>query len=264
MAKKSQEVAVSASESSIDILKDAYPVEAGSVRINLPRIEYVSQDKLEGKGKDKKVTVAAGTFFTSHETDETNDEGKKIWKKEEIGQEFSGIIFFKRKQLKMFDEKTQLFTNSPIYDHNDEIIPLFCNQSQIAKGTPDELKKKYEFEAPDGKTKSKLEEHRILYILYAGEFYQMDIRGSSMYSFLSYERKAIVPTVVTAFSSEAKVKGSNEWNQMTFEIERKISESEAGEVIAKVNEIKATIATMKSNFNKPDQLEAYVEESKKF
>ncbi len=182
--------------------------------------------RVEGKGKNKKITVveAAGTFFTEHETDEkeevTAEDGtvsqKPIWKKTELGESIEVVILYQRRQLRMYDEKTELYTSSPVFDTDDDVIKLFCNKNEVGKGTPAELKSKYMYQDKDGKQKCKLEENRILYVLYEGEKYQLNLRGSSMYAYLTYARKTIPNTVVTRLSSEAKEKGDIAWNQMTF------------------------------------------------
>lgn len=248
MSEKTKAVANVANEETLALLQDSYPVEQGPSRISLPRLGLVSQDKTEGKGKSLHVVSEAGTFFTEKQTEEEDADGKKIWEKTEIGTTIEGIILYQRKQLKMYDQATEEFTSSPIYDNDDEVVPLWCNKAEVAKGTPAELKAKYQYVDDSGKTKSKLEDNRILYVLYDGEIYQMNLRGSSMYSFLTYARKTLPPSVITTFSSEAKEKGSIAWNQMTFAATRKLNQTEAEEVLAKVQEIKTAIRLEKSQY----------------
>ncbi len=241
---------VQASEAQMQELRNSFPQDPGFTRIMLPRITFKSQDVTEGKGKAMKVVMEAGTFIEERETEELDEEtGKKIWEKTELGLEIEGTIIFQRKQLRYFDETTEEFTASPVFDDENEIVPLFCNKAEIAKGTPAELKKLYEY-TKDGKIKSKLEENRILYILKDGELYQLNLRGSSMYSFLAYSRKTLCPSVVTVMNSEAKEKGSIAWNQMTFEVVRALSQEEIAGVIEKINEIKESIAEEKAFFGK--------------
>lgn len=249
----SKEIISSPSEESLQALRDLTPQEAGFTRVMLPRITFKSQDVTEGKGKAMKVIVEAGTFIEERETDdEDEDTGKKIWDKTELGSEIEGIILVPRKQLKYFDESTEEFTSSPVYDEDTEIVPLFCNKVEIARGTPAELKKGYEY-VKDGKTKSKLEENRILYILRGEEIFQLNLRGSSMYSFLAYARKTLVPSVVTKMNSESKEKGSIAWNQMTFVPSRVLSQDELNDVISKIREIKQGIADEKAYFGNQAQ-----------
>jgi len=249
---KTKALAVTASNEVLAQLAEAYPQEKGGTYITLPRLSLVSQDKTEetGKGKDKQITViaAAGDFYTEKQGEEVDEEGKKIWDKEEIGTEFEGIIFFKRHQLKMYDEATEEFTSSPVYDSPDEVIPLWCDKKEVAKGTPAELKAKYMFTNKKGKEVSALEDNRILYVLYKGEAYQMNLRGSSMYSLLSYEKTVSAPTVVTEFSSEAMEKGEICWNKMTFKAVRKLTTEEAEKVAELQKEAIEAIGASKASF----------------
>jgi hypothetical protein len=238
-----------ASDKQLAELQSEFPTEPTFNRIFLPRLGLVSQDKTEGKGKKMKVVAEAGEFFIERQTEEVNpDTGYKIWERDEIGEEFEGVILYQRKQLRMYDENTEKYSSTPIYDNEDEVLPLFCDKKQIEKGTPQELKAIYEYEGDNGRMKSKLEDNRIVYVLYKGEMYQMNLRGSSMYSYMSYTRKTTPNTVVTTFNSEAKEKGSIEWNQMTFDAKRPLSSKEADEVIAKTVEIKEAIVAEKAHF----------------
>lgn len=238
-------------------LSQAMPVEPGFKKIILPRLGFYSQDQIEGKGKNMKVTTEAGTFYFENQSEEVDENGKKIWAREEIGSSVEGIILFQRKQLKLYDEKTEKYTNSPIYDSEEEIVPLFCDKKEIKRGKPAELKESYKYTDKNGKTKSALEENRILYILIDEKLYQLNLRGSSMYSFFTYQRKTLVPSVVTKITSEPKEKGEINWNQMIFTAERQITETEAEKVISIINDTKLAIIQEKGNFKSDDQLENY-------
>jgi len=250
MSKQTKEVATAASPEVLSQLTQSYPVEQSAMRIILPRISMASQDKTEGKGKAMRVVTEAGTFFIESETDEINeDTGKKVWAKDEIGRSFEGIVVFKRKQLRYYDESTETYTLSPVYDNDDDVVPLFSNKKEVAKGTPKELKARPEYAyEKDGKVKSKLEDNRILYVLSAGELYQMSLRGSSMYSFMSYERQTNVPTVLTEFSSEPQEKGTICWNKMTFKPLRTLSAEEAKLAVEKREMIITAIKIEKSSY----------------
>jgi hypothetical protein len=239
--KKSQEVAV-VDQQMLAELKEMYPTEIGNfTRISLPRIGFASQDVVEGKGKASKVTVEAGTFFIEKQTEETDAEGKKIWSKEEIGKELEGIILYHRYQLSFYDEAKEEYSSTPVYDSQDEVLPLFCAKKQIAKGTPKELKALYKFVGEDGKEKSKLKDNRIVYVLMKDELYQLNLHGSSMYSFMKYGRTVVPPSVITKFTSEPQVKGKIEWNMMMFTSMRPIHAEEAADIVSKVKEIKLAI-----------------------
>lgn len=224
-------------------LKDMYPQETGGFnRIKLPRLSYFAQDVIEGKGKTSKVVIEAGTFFEEHETDEVNPETKKkVWDKKEIGPTFDGIILYHRYQLSFYDEATELYTSSPVFDSQDEVMPLWCDGKQIAKGTPAELKKLYKFVGEDGKEKSKLKDNRIVYVLYKNELFQLNLHGSSMYSFMKYVRTVNPPTVITTFASEFQEKGKIQWNMMTFNSKNSIAPEMFPEIVARVKEIKMAI-----------------------
>lgn len=255
MSKK--ELANVASAEVIAALEDSFPVETGFLKTQYPRLKFVSQDVTEetGKGKDKKIKVitAAGTFLAERQTDEEveNKDGQmvKAWESTDLGEEVEGIILFKRNQLRMFDESTEEYTSSPVFDTPEEIIPLFCNKKEIAKGTPAELKAKYAYtDEKTGKQKSKLEDNVILYVLIDGEVLQLNLRGSSMYSFLTYRRKVVPNTVLTRMSSTAEENGSIRWNKMSFEKIRPITAKEGEEIMQRLQEIKNEINAEKSQF----------------
>ncbi len=239
-------------ESTEDVMKqlsDAYPNDPGAMKIILPRIEMYSQDKFEGKGKAAKLIKEAGMFAISEQTEEVDeDTGKKVWESTEIGTKMEGIILYQRKQLRSYNESTEQYTSSPVYDKDDEILPLFCEKKEVARGTPAELKKNYEYKDKEGKLKSKLEDNRILYILYKDKIYQMNLRGSSMWSFRSYARTIVPNTVVTKFSSESKEKGTIAWNQMTFAIARDLDAEELRDVLKKVQQLQNSIALEKQQY----------------
>lgn len=242
-------------EETFAILRESYPVEqGGGNKIFLPRLGMVSQDKVEetgtGRNKTIKVIAPAGEFFIENQTEEVDENGKRMWDRKELGDTIEGIILYQRKQLKMYDEKTEQYTSSPVYDDESEIVPLFCDKVEVAKGTPEELKAKYQYTADNGKTRSKLEDNRILYVLYDGEVYQMNLRGSSMYSFMTYARSVLVPSVITQFSSESKEKGTIAWNQMTFTAVRPLGQKEALDIAGRVQEIRSTVEAEKAQYSK--------------
>jgi len=248
---KTKELSTTVSKEVLAQLNEAYPVEQGYNRISLPRLGMYSQDQTEGKGKAMKVISEAGTFYTEKQTDDIDEEtGKKVWNREEIGTDVEAIIVYQRKQLKMYDVATEKYTSSPIYDDENEVLKLWCDKQEVASGTPEELKKKYQYtDEKTGKIKSHLEENRILYVLLNDELYQLNLRGSSMYSFLKYRRNVLPISCVTRMSSESKEKGSIEWNQMTFEKVRDITAKEGDMVLSKIREIKTAIGMEKAQFS---------------
>jgi hypothetical protein len=247
-SKKNTELMVAPDEQMLAELRANTPQEKGFDRIMLPRLSFASQDKMEGEGKNKKVVVEAGTFFTEKQSEEVDEEGKKLWEKTELGNTIEATVIYTRKQLRLYDEATEKYTSSPIYDTDEEIIPLFLDKKEIARGTSKDLKAMYAYKGEDGKTKSKLEENRVLYVLYEGEVYQMSLRGSSMYSWLSWVRTTLPSSVLTEISSESRSKGKIEWNAMTFKALRSLSAEEVGKVIELQREIKHGIQAEKEYY----------------
>jgi glycerophosphoryl diester phosphodiesterase len=262
----SKEVSTAASNEALAALRDAFPVDPSAARIILPRLTLVSQDKVKetGTGKAKKIEVltAAGTYLTEVETDEEDADGKKVWKKTEIGESFDGVILYQRKQLRMYDAKTEQFTSSPIYDTDDETVPLFASKAEVARGTPAELKSKYmTTDEQTGKPKSKLEDNVVLYVKKSDDqkVYQLTFRGSSMYSFKQYSRKVLVPSVETTFSSEARAKGTTNWNMATFAVKRRLDANEIAAVTDEVNSIRSMVAAEKSQYGSFKQTDYVVD-----
>ena len=238
--KKSTEITTTASKESLETLEKLYPKEQSFSRILLPRITFLSQDKMEGKGKNMKVVAEAGTFIS----EKPNEAGE--WEKEELGKEIDVQIFYHRRQLRYWDATNESFVNSPIYDTDEDIIPLFQDKKEIARGTQKELQARYP--ALEGRKTSPLQDERVLYVLYRGEAYQMSIKGGSKWAFLTYSRKVNPSTVTTTISSEEKENGSITWNQMIFAEGSKISEKEAREIILKAEDIKLAIIAEKSYY----------------
>ncbi len=239
--KTTAEVMTTADAELLAQLAAAYPQDAGVARMLLPRLTFKSQDVMEGTGKNKKVVIEAGTFFTERATDEKDTDGKTVWDKEELGLTIEGFIVYKRKQLRYYDEPNDVFYSTPIFDDVNDVLPLFKGKEQHARGTTAELKAMFEYvDSESGKTRSKLEDNVVLYVLYADELYQLSLRGSSMYSFKDYERKVSpsVSAVLTHFNSQPQEKGSIQWNQMTFTALRTVTSDEARTVLNHQADIK--------------------------
>lgn len=217
--------------------------EPGFTRLMLPRIGFKSQDVMEGKGKNKVVTTEAGTFLIERPTDEKDENGKTIWSKKEIGLDMEAFIVYPRKQLRYYDEPTETYYSTPIYDDSEDIIPLFAAGKKVATGTPAELKKSFEYVNADGKTVSKLENNVVLHIVKDGELFQMNLRGSSMYSYMDFARKTKPSPLayLIHFSSTPMEKGSIEWNQMTFKTVRQVTADEIAELQGHIDAIKDAI-----------------------
>lgn len=239
------QVSVTLTDEQRAILGQLTPQEQGYTRISLPRLGMYSQDKFEGKGKSAVLVKEAGMFYT--EVPPTEKDGE--WTKQELGTQMEGIVLYHRKQLSYYDNATEKYTSSPIYDTPEDVIPLFLDGKEVQRGTPAELKAKYAYTDPDdGKVKSKLEDMRVLYILKDGQVFQMSLRGSSMWSFSKYAKSCLVSSVLTGFNSESKENGSIAWNQMTFDALREITPEEASVVIDNLQKITTSIAEEKAYF----------------
>lgn len=258
MAKKN-ELMVAASDTQLAQLASGLPQGEGFTRILTPRFGMVSQDilKEEGVGKNKKVTLetAEGAFFTEHETDETitREDGTeaKEWQKDFLDEENPEvIILFQRKQLRYYDTGEEKYTSSPIFDRDDEQVVLFKDRKEVARGTIAELKALYPaVSKKTGKATSDLKDVAILYVLYNGELMQMNLHGTSLWSFQSYKRKVAPPTVITLLGAEHCEQGDTKWSKVTFSAKRPLSKDEADLAIEKVTEIKEAIAGEKAYFS---------------
>ena len=244
-------------------LLDGFFVQEGYKKTSFPRISFTSQDKTEGKGKTLHVVTEAGTFFTVRPTDELNEDGKSVWEKKDLGKQIELHIIFERRQLRMYDSATEKFTSSPIYDNATDIVPLFCDKQQVDKGTPAELQAKYMTKTTaKGKPKSALEEERVLYVILDGVTYSMNIRGTSMYQFLSYKKSINPAKVITVITSEEKSSGQVSWNQMNFTALRPINKEEYDMVISTVRDLANGIVEEKAYFNKEEPAQTERAEAK--
>lgn len=260
IVKKNTSVVSAPSQAIIEALRNEYPEEQGFVRNYLPRLGMFSQDVTEGKGKAMKVVTEAGTFFVDRKMEENDAKGKIQFEKNEIGDSMKGVIIFQRRQLRHYDEATEEYTSSPIFDFDTDVVKLFKNKKEVASGTAAELKALAKFQiTKDGKTKSALEENKILYVVYGKdhEIFEMNLRGSSMYSYKSYAKELhanekVPSLVLTKFTSEACEKGDINWNKMMFSVERDLTGSEAEAIFEQVKELKSSIAQERSFFANKD------------
>ena len=227
MSKQKQEV----SAEMLAELNASVPVIEGNSRTTFPRLAMLSKDisEVTGTGKNKKVKIveAAGTFYTEQPTGKevAGADGKlrKEYEKKFIeGETLDVIIAYHRRQLRYFDEGLKKYISSPIYDSADQVIPLFLDKRQIAKGTQKELQALYPAQTAKGKPSSGLIEEKILYVIYEGEMYQINLGRASKYSFQDYARTTNIAGVVTTIGSIEETKGSNTYRKMTFTVNRVI------------------------------------------
>jgi hypothetical protein len=232
------------------------PKENTFIRKTFPRISFTSQDKTEGKGKSMTVVEEAGTFFIEKPTDETNEQGKKIWSHDEIGKSFEGVIFFTRKKLSYYDQAAGKFISSSMYDQDTDEIVLWQDGKQLAKGTKAELQAPYMFTKEDGKKSCKLAENKILYVYYNGEVYEFTIKGTSMFEYSAYYKQwnGEPNKNLTLISSVEAENGATRWNKTTYTRVRQLTQEEwditrglAREMIEGIAEEKAYFASMNTD-----------------
>lgn len=242
-----------ASEDQLAQLKAMYPQEDTYQKIQVPRLGMLAKDVVEesGTGKNKKLTVvnAAGEFYI--ERQETNEEGERVWKKEFIeGDTIDVLIAYNRKQLSMWDDGLEVFVNTPIYDSADDILPLWEGGKEIARDTPANLQARYPSLTQKNKPSSKLKEVKILYVIYDGDVYQVNLSQSSKWEFLSYSKSANPATVVTTIGSVEETNGSNTYRKMTFTNAGTITSYQAVQVIETANMIRSSIESEKAFYSR--------------
>lgn len=254
---KKQELVSTLSEEARALANASFPKDPGYARVSIPRINFVSQDKTETvvnpktKKKEVKLVAEAGTFSRSVPTDVINeDTGKKEWEQQEIGIAMQAIVIFARKQLRHYDGASWI--NSSMYDDESDIIPLFKDGAEIARGTAKELQAMPEFDGTDraGKPKSKLEENKVIFLMFKLDedsdyaLHQLTVRGSSMFSFKDYTKKVTPSTVLTEMSSVGEKNGAIEWNKITFKAVRELSQDEFDTFVA------PNVASMQEDINR--------------
>lgn len=269
MAKKeTQEVTTTADAAVLAALGAQVPADAGFTRIQLPRIAFKAKAKIEQDPDDEdkmKVIFKAGSFFTERETEEKDEEGKVVWDRQNIGVTLEGIVVYKRKQLRYYDEPSTTYYSTPIFDTPDQVIPLFAGGKKIASGTPAALKKMdlFKFEK-DGKTRSNLSDNTIVYLLVGEELFQFSITSiGAIIDFSKYGQKVQygLAANVTRFTSTKEVKGDNNYNALAFEAARLITAEEAVLVQEKINLVVDAINAEKefyANMSEDSAVEAAV------
>ncbi len=234
------------SEQQLATLNESFPVMGENTRPSYPRFGMLSKDITEetGTGKNKKIKVieAAGTFYTEKDEGEVSDEGKKVWTKTFIeGDTVDVIITYHRKQLRRYDESLGKFYSTPIYDSADQVIPLYLDKQIVKRGTPAELQSMYPKLTQKGKPSSDLKEETILYVIYEGETYQMNLSQSSKWSFKDYTKSVNPSTVMTSLGSVEETFGANTFRKVTFAKGRMIDGDEFELVSENQSALKETV-----------------------
>lgn len=215
-------------------LNESYPVSEESNRVSYPRFGMLSKDitEVSGTGKNKKIKIiqSAGTFFTDKDLGEVNDEGKKVWTREYLGEEddyaIEVIIAFHRRQLRMYDSSLEKFYSTPIFDNADQVVSLYLDKQVVKKGTQAELQAMWPALTQKGKPTSKLKEETILYVIYNEELYQCTLSQSSKWEFKNYARGLNPSTVITEIGSKEETFGDNTFRKMIFKNKRMIDADE--------------------------------------
>lgn len=235
-------------EEQLAILDNAFPVAAENTRPSYPRFGMLSKDIVEesGSGKKKKITVIqpAGTFYTEKDMgDIDEDTGKKVWTKTFIEDEetVDVIIAYHRRQLRKYDSSLEKFISSPIFDNATQVIPLYLDKQVIKTGTQAELQACYPALSQKGKPTSDLKEETILYVIYEGEMYQMNLSQSSKWSFKDYTKTVNPSTVITTLGTSEETFGTNTYRKITFTKGRMINGDEFDVVVENQTAIKETV-----------------------
>lgn len=231
----------------IDALNEAFPVTGESNRVSLPRFGMLSKDitEVSGTGKNKKVNIiqSAGSFYTEKDEGEVDPEtGKKVWTKNFIdGETVDVIIAFHRRQLRMYDASLEKFYSTPVFDNATQVLPLYLDKQVVMRGTQLELQAKFPHRTLKGKPSSKLKEETILYVVYEGEMYQMNLSQSSKWTFKDYARQGNPSLTITTLGSIEDTFGDNTFSKVTFTKGRMISSEEFEIVSEGQNALKETV-----------------------
>lgn len=242
-----KETALALTEEQLAVLNESYPASDESNKLQLPRLGLLSKDRVveEGTGKSKKITVvnAAGEFYTEKDLGEIDPEtGKKIWTKEFIdGDSIEGVIVYQRYQLRKYDSSLEKFISSPMYDSEDQVLPLYLDKQVIKRGTEKELQALYPALTQKGKPTSDLKKEVILFVVFNGELHQLNLSQSSKWEFMNYKKKVNPSTVLTKFSSIEETFGTNTYRKMQFTTIRPITSEEFNLVVENQTTVKQQV-----------------------
>lgn len=248
---KNKEIITTINQEQLNELKTLAPVSNEYEKKQFKRLGMLAKDITEesGTGKNKKIEVlnVAGEFYIEERTDEVNEAGKNIYKKNFFDTPtIEGVIVYFRKQLSFWDDSLKVFINTPLFDDVNDVVPLWEGGKEIARKTPRELQAMYPSVTAKGKPSSKLKEVTVLYVLVEGEVYEMTLSVSSGYSFKDYKKKTIPSSVVTVFGSKEETHGTNTYNVMTFTVKNIITPEQFEEVKETVRSIRDGIQAEKA------------------
>lgn len=261
---KNKEVTV-LSQEELAVLDESYPVSEGSSRLSLPKFGMLAKDvtKETGTGKNKKIEViqASGTFYTEKDEGETNEEGKNVWTKNYLdGETLDVQVVYHRYQLRFYDKGLEKFISSPIYDTADQVLPLFLDKREIARGTEKELQALYPAKTAKGKPTSDLKKMTILYVIYEGEMHQFNLSVSSGWEFGKYKDKRNPSKFITTLSSTEETFGVNTFRKTLFNVARPLATQEELEEVKSFQDTVKTVVESDSRFLLASPEEKSVEE----
>lgn len=235
-------------EEQLAVLNESFPISTDEASgLKLPRLGMLSKDITEttGSGKMKKVQIiqAAGTFFTEADKGEINEEtGKVKWTRDYIEDlSIDVVIVYYRRQLRRFDQSLNKFYSTPIYDNAAQIVPLYLDGQIVKRGNQEQLQALYPKLSQKGKKTSDLKEEAILYVIYDGELYQMNISQSSKWMFKNYKKSLNPSTVITTIGSVSDEFGDNVFSKMTFTSKGLVSAGQFDDIIEKQGVIMAQV-----------------------
>jgi hypothetical protein len=132
-----------------------------------------------------------------------------------------------------------------VYDNKEQVLPLYLDKQVVMKGTQAELQSKFPTLTLKGKPSSKLKEETILYVVYEGELYQMNLSQSSKWTFKDYAKQGNPSTCVTILGSIEDTFGDNTFSKVTFTKDRMIT----GDEFETVNESQTALKEVVENDN---------------
>lgn len=231
-------------EEQLAVLNESFPVSTDeSSGLKLPRLGMISKNVTEetGTGRNKKIVILqpAGSFFTESDEGEVDAAGKKVWTRHYIEEPtIEGTIVFYRRQLRLFDASLKKYISTPIFDNENQVIPMYLDRKVIKRGTQEQLQSLYPALTLKGIKTSDLKEEAILYVLYDGKLHQMNISQSSKWLFKAYKKSLNPSTVVTEFGSLEDEFGGNVFSKTTFASKGMIAPSSFDTVVEAQNTLK--------------------------
>jgi hypothetical protein len=231
-----------------DQLRASYPqhAEDNYQKNYLPQIRFKAKAVLD----DNDVVVTkAGTFVNVVRSEDKNAEGKNEYVEEVIGSKLENVSnVFERYKLSFYDGVNNTYVASPLFDDKEqEVVKLFSGGKEIASGTAKELQELYMVEK-DGKKKSELKLHKVLYIVVDGVLHEMALSVGNGYAWAEFKRNCQVALIKFTIDSKKTEFGGNKYNEMVFTAGEYLTEEEALANLKLIQDIKTGIAAEKAYF----------------